>query len=210
MTNFTKLAATTDQDPGRILPAAQAAMNHQLTIMATWICGISAVMLVILWLLHATPSLRRVSEPKPKPEPAPRRAPETKALPAVQILSRTDRKPAADALQRLLSEELATIKRDQVQRICDTIEGVAARFDEIPAGLRAVVTDDGTTPQQDYDTVLDLASNAIDAMTRDEASVEIDQIRTLRLYAQQWEAPSEGLSVGGRGQTGTSGPRETN
>ncbi|PWJ23007.1 hypothetical protein ATK17_3898 [Branchiibius hedensis] len=229
MNNFTNLAGSATPGPG--VPAGEAAFEHVMS-WCIWLASVLAVLSVSLWIIRScwqrgslapytlterTPKSEKPAVVRSKSEkPAVVRSKSEKPAvvrsnpepEAVQILRRSARTGAASTLLRLLNGDLDAGRRDRVNRVCEAIINAATSFEDIPPTLRAEVTDDGTTPAQDYGKILDLASNDIDAMVRDEANTVIDQIRALRRYAEQWAATSADLTVGARGQTGGSGSKK--
>lgn len=132
---------------------------------------------------QSRPTVAAAQTTAPNTTPAPPAA-------AVRVLARAGREHAATDLQRLIDDQgLSGLRRDRVAQVEATVEDADRAYRQLPAQLRTANTDDGTTPTQDYHTILDRAVLAIDSLTNAEAEHQVDEIRALRNYAQQWSVP---------------------
>lgn len=108
---------------------------------------------------------------------------------AVQELSRRGRagdSATVTALRGRINEMTAadqTTVQHALTAICDATRTLA----KIPSKQRNQPNGDGSTPSSDAATVIDLATEAVNAAARSAVDGDVDQLRILRRYAKQWE-----------------------
>lgn len=114
----------------------------------------------------------------------------------VQELSLRGRAGASATVTALRGRinELTAADQTTVQHALTAICDASQTLAKIPEKQRNQPNNDGTTPTADAATVIDLATEAITAAAQAAVDGDVDQLRILRRYAQQWD-PHHSLNL---------------
>lgn len=108
---------------------------------------------------------------------------------AVQELSRRGHAGDSATITALRGHinELSALDQTTVQHALTAISDASKTLAKIPEDQRDQPNGDGTTPNSDAAAVIALATEAITAAAQAAVDGDIDQLRILRRYAQQWD-----------------------